>query len=340
MTADAHDTFTIETLVPDFISPDLAEDPADSAAALAADRNARHWMSAHPGEIRPGTELHKREVCRMFRETFNPFRPSVIAWPTLDAAALDRVQSLPIWDIAVQTEGKARLRMAAYAGSLGDEDMRTAIALNAWEENRHKAVLSRLVEAYGIPLSSEPAYPRPRDSEWAYLVTGYGECVDSFFAFGLFEVARRSRFFPPELVETFEPVMQDECRHILLFANWLAWHRARLPWWRRIFFELRVAAVWIFLGWERIGLARSMDADGNEVRQDNNFTVTGAQSVSSEEIRVPDLLHLCLEENERRFSGYDPRLLRPTTMPALARLALRFARPRREGQAPRSAARP
>ena len=133
--------------------------------------------------------------------------------------------------------------------------------------------------------------------------------------------------------------MQDECRHILLFANWLAWHRARLPWWRRLVFELRVAAVWIFLGWERIGLARSIDADGNEVRQDNNFTVTGAQSVSSGEVRVPDLLQLCLEENERRFSGYDPRLLRPTTMPALARLALRLARPRRDRPAPRSAAR-
>ena len=109
-------------------------------------------------------------------------------------------------------------------------------------------MLSNLVQAYGIALEAEPAYVAPRDTEWAYLVTGFSECIDSFFAFGLFELAKRSGFFPPELVDTFEPVMQEECRHILLFANWLAWHRRTMPWWRRPWFELRVAAVWAFLG--------------------------------------------------------------------------------------------
>ncbi|HTI03180.1 MAG TPA: ferritin-like domain-containing protein [Acidisoma sp.] len=288
-----------------------------------ADREARYWQSTVAGPLRPGTEAHKREVHRMFKETFNPYRPSVIPWPKLDPETLHRITSLPIWDIAVETEGKARLRMAAYAGDLRDQDMRTALALNAWEENRHKEVLSKLVAAYDIPLGTEPPYIKPKDTEWAYLVTGFSECVDSFFAFGLFEVAKRSGFFPPELIETFEPVMQEECRHILLFANWLAWHRATLPWYKRPWFEMRVWAVWVFLGYERIGLARSMDGEGKERAQDNNFTVTGAQSVSNVEIELPELMALCLSENDRRFSGYDPRLLRPKTMPALTRLALR-----------------
>jgi hypothetical protein len=207
---DTHDRFATEALVPGFVAPELPADFSISAAVRAADRKSRHWSSTHDGKLQPGSDIHKREVGRMFRETFNPYKPSVIAWPPLSADALQRVRSLPIWDIAVQTEGKARLRMAAYAGSIDDADMKAAIALNAWEEDRHKNVISKLVQTYGIPLASEPPYQHPPDAEWAYLVTGYSECIDSFFAFGLFEMARRSGFFPAELVETFEPVMQDE----------------------------------------------------------------------------------------------------------------------------------
>jgi hypothetical protein len=267
---------------------------------------------------------HKRLFCQMFRDTFNPYRPSIIDWPVLSPEARERLVNLPIWDIAVQTEGKARLRMLAYARSLADPDWREAIALNGWEEGRHKTVLSNLVRAYGIALEPEPAYLEPRDAEWAYLVTGFSECIDSFFAFGLFELAKRSGFFPPELIDTFEPVMQEECRHILLFANWLAWHRRTMPWWRRPWFELRVAAVWAFLGAERIQLARGID-DGSA--QDNNFTVTGSKAVSEVDVGVREMMSLCLAENDRRFAGYDPRLLRPTTMPRLVRFALRLMSP-------------
>ena len=297
----------------------------DPAIIAAADQRARHWTSGEPGPLRPGTPPHTRATAQMFRDTFNPYKPTVIDWPKLEPEARDRLISLPIWDIAVQTEGKARIRMLAYAHALGDPDWRAAVELNGWEEGRHKTVLSNLVAAYGITLEPEPPYPPPKNAHWAYLVTGFSECIDSFFAFGLFAMAQRSGYFPPALVDTFEPVIQEECRHILLFANWLAWHRRTLPWWRRPFFELQVAAAWVFLGWERMGLARGMDegAQADAAKpQDHNFTLNGSKAVSDVDIGVADLMALCLAENDRRFAGYDGRLLRPTLMPALTRLAL------------------
>jgi hypothetical protein len=273
------------------------------------------------GPIRRGSEAHKKLFCRTLLDTFNPYKPAVIDWPALDEEARNRLVSLPIWDIAVQTEGRARTNVATYAATASDPLLRKAIELNAFEEGRHKLVLSNLVAAYGITLAPEPPYAVKGDPEWAFMVTGYSECIDSFFAFGLFESAKRSGFFPEALVDTFEPVIHEEARHILFFVNWAAWHRRTMPFWRRPWFELKVLAVWLFLIWERIGIARDM---GGGV-QDNNFTVTGAKSVGND-INVATLIDICLAENDRRMSAYDKRLLRPAVVPALARLARRFMR--------------
>ncbi|HUA52143.1 MAG TPA: hypothetical protein VMB81_08260, partial [Candidatus Sulfotelmatobacter sp.] len=131
---------------------------------------------------------------------------------------------------------------------------------------------------------------------------------------------KQSGYFPPELVDTFEPVIQEEARHILFFANWIAWYRRNLPWWRRPLLAATIAAVWSFLIWERIGIARGIDGGGDA--QDANFAMTGGAAVG-EALEPRALLALCLAENDRRMAGYDARLLRPTTVPRLARLAQR-----------------
>jgi hypothetical protein len=59
--------------------------------------------------------------------------------------------------------------------------------------------------------------------------------------------------------------------------------------------------------------------------QDNNFTMTGAQSLG-DDIDVAELIDMCLAENRRRMSPYDHRLLRPFAVPAVAGLVRRFMR--------------
>jgi hypothetical protein len=293
----------------------------NEAMVIKADRAARSWAAPQPGPIRAGSEAHKAAFCRMLLDTHNPFKPAVIDWPPLDVEARERLVRLPIWDIAVQTEGWARLRVMSYADGVADPLLRRAIEVDGFEEGRHKQVLSHLVAAYGIRLAPEPAYKPPRDPEWGFMVTGFSECIDSFFAFGLFALARRSGFFPPVLVDVFEPVMQEEGRHILFFVNWVAWHRRNLPWWRRPWFAVKIALVWAFLVWERIGLARGM---GGAAPPDNNFTVTGSKSVGTADLSLRGFLDICLAENDRRLSGYDPRLVRPWLVPAMARLLRRL----------------
>ena len=221
----------------------------------------------------------------------------------------------------MQTEGRASIRVATFAATIKDTLLRETLDMDGGEEARHKIVLSKLVDAYGIRLAPEPAYPAPKDAEWAWMVTGFSECIDSFFAFGLFRSAQRSGYFPAELVETFEPVIQEEGRHILFFVNWYAWYWRNMAWWRRPWFFAKVAAVWAFLIWERIGIARGIDTDG--VAHDANFSATGAASVG-DALDPRELVALCLTENDRRMAGYDKRLLRPMFMPRMARLALRF----------------
>ena len=297
----------------------------DPAAVGAADRAARNWTADATGPIILGSEEHKQAFCRMLLDTHNPYRPSVVDWPILEPEARDRLASLPIWDIAMQTEGNATLRVLSYAETITDPLLREAIEVDGFEESRHKLVLSNLVQAYGIHLAPEPVYQRPRHPEWAFLLAGFCECVDTFFAFGLFSLAKQSGFFPPELVDTFEPVVQEEGRHILFFVNWVAWHRRNLSRWRRILFAAKIFSAWAFLIWERIGVARGIDGQrtGSE-SQDNNFVFTGSKAIGSGSISAASVVDVCLSEHDRRFSGYDSRLLRPNTMPRIMRLARRF----------------
>ncbi|WP_376087498.1 ferritin-like domain-containing protein [Roseomonas sp. CCTCC AB2023176] len=293
--------------------------PLDSARARAADHTARHWtFDETPGPVTVGTDQHMRMFARMLLETHNPYKPRVLDWPPLDAEAHARLTGLPIWDIAVQTEGRAALRVLDFAATIADPLLNEAVVMDGNEEARHKKVLSNLVEAYGVVLEPEPEYTGFRDVEWGWMRTGYSECIDSFFAFGLFEAARRSGYFPPDLVDTFEPVIQEEARHILFFQNWVSWQRARQPWWRKPYYWAKTIAVWAVLGWDRLVLARSLGGDS----KDTNFTASSDSIGVS--MSAAELMDICLAENDRRMAGYDPRLLRPTTMPFLVRLARRF----------------
>jgi hypothetical protein len=267
--------------------------------------------------MRIGSDEHRTLFCRMLLDSFDPYRPTVIDWPALAPEAEARLVGLPFWDVAIETEENAAFRMQSLADTTEDPLIREALALNAFEERRHREVLGHMVRSYGIRLGAPPAPPQPLEPRWGFLRTGYGECFDSFFAFGLFALARRSGFFPEPLLGVFEPIVQEEARHNLFFTNWVAYMRARHGGFARIGFDVRRMAAMALQGWRRVAGARSMDGD--------NFTRTGSAAIGLA-MSPGDFLRLCLAENQRRFAPYDARLLRPRAMAATAGILSPFFR--------------
>ena len=282
-------------------------------------------MSAAAIEI--GSAAHRELLARFFMDSYVEFVPEQVQWPHLSEESKARLVSLPFWQEAVATENVTSNTVAAAAALEPDPGLRKAIELQGFEEGRHARLLQALTAHYDIRVDHPPRY-EPRDLEHDFLFAGFGECFDSFFAFGLFALARESGFFEPQLIEVFEPVVQEEARHILFFVNWVKYRRSQLPWWRRPGFSLRCG--WIILKqvWSRAKTARTLGGGGGGDKDQaaaliggddgDNFTLSAHQDLG-QDVTLHKLLGLCLRENAARLAPYDARLLRPRLVPALAR---------------------
>jgi len=267
-----------------------------------------------------GSEEHKRLFCDTFVQTHRPFEPCDIHWPTLEAESLARLKALPVWDEAVRTETETALKVQTLGDCEPDPVLARAIALQGYEEGRHAKLLTLLTRHYGISVQPFPPPRAPSNPVWAFLSTGYGECLDSFFAFGLFAIARRSEYFPAALTDIFDPILQEEARHILFIANWAAYLRAREPLAARPAWDAR--RVWTVAGQLVEHVRHGLRVGGRDAGSQEGFTMSAHSAF--ENLTARAFLEVCLAENDRRLAPYDPRLLRPTFVASGVRLALRF----------------
>ena len=267
-----------------------------------------------------GSEEHKQLFCDTFICTHRPFEPSDVSWPSLDSESLARLKALPIWDEAVRTEAETALEVQTLGKSERDPLLARAIALQGYEEGRHAALLRSLTKNYAIEVLPFPDPRPPADPVWAFMSTGYGECLDSFFAFGLFEIGRRSKYFPAALTDIFDPILQEEARHILFIVNWAAYLRARAPAATRPAWEARRA--WTIAAQILEHVRQAFRTAGGSGDSQEGFTMNARTAFA--DLSAREFLELCLSENERRLARYDPRLLRPVLVPSAVRLALKF----------------
>ncbi|MBW2273638.1 MAG: ferritin-like domain-containing protein [Deltaproteobacteria bacterium] len=262
-----------------------------------------------------GSEAHKELYCRAFLEGHRKYEPEDLPWPDLQGDDLKLIQGIPFWDHALQAEADAGPMVKACAEVATDPLIREALALQGYEEERHGRTIQHMIDRYEIEIN-EIHVEMPPNVEEAFIDFGFEECLDSFGAFGLFELARRSQLVPRELFEIFDQVMQEEAHHIVFFINWFAHRQIN----RGLVAGATVGpkAAWHYakalskLG----GIFFGGDSDEGE-----DFVVTGAAAFVDN--LTPSLvLETSLTENERRLAGFDRDLLRPNFVPRVARTML------------------
>ena len=263
-----------------------------------------------------GSEAHKELFCRSFIDSYQHYEPETLPWPTLDTAALERLRGIPFWREALRVERQAGVMVTAFAETITDPLIREAIALQAKEETRHGRLLGFLIKHYDVKLEEPPAPTVPDKIEREFIDFGFGECLDSYFAFGMFELARQTHYFPEALFTIFDPILHEEARHIVFFTNWISYlqvqeGRGALP--------LRGAYSGWHYGRALLHLAQIFGnaSDGSgEV-----FTATGAGTFT-DNLTLGRVLSVCVQENTKRMSQFDDRLLQPRLLPRLSSIAL------------------
>ncbi len=271
--------------------------------------------------MRIGSEEHKQLFCRSFIHSHRLYEPENLPWPQLDSATLKRLQSIPFWDEALYTERRAGDMLNTYAAMVSDPLIREAIALQGQEESRHGRLIQFLINHYNLKVPERPVRGIPQNIGPEFVKFGYGECFDSFFAFGLFSLARQAGLMPEAFFTIFDPVLDEEARHMVFFVNWVAYQ-----------LETEGKGVWrgVHSLWQYTGaLQRRLGTLKGGGKQKNGskkgFTATGAQSLALD-LTLEKFLETCLQENQKRMSLYDHRLLKPAFLPGVTSVALKAIR--------------
>ncbi len=267
-------------------------------------------------KVKVGSEAHKELFCRQFLETHELYDPPTLPWPELDAAQLGRLRSVPFWQEVYHTERRAGAIVAAFTPMVEDPLVREAVALQGVEEARHAHLLRVMIDRYGLEATEQPLEQFPPDLETAFIDFGFGECMDSFLGFGAYKTARQSEFLPEGMFEIFDVLMHEETRHIVFFINYMAWRQVQRG---RGLAPLRaLTSAWYYA--RALRRLLGMVGRGKDANDGRDFAITEA-NLFLEGFSFRQFVEDCYRENARRMSVFDPALLQPRLLPAIADMA-------------------
>lgn len=262
-----------------------------------------------------GSQEHKELFCRSFIDSHLAYEPETLPWPELDGLALDRLRGIPFWQEALYIERLAGKMVTAHAETISDPLLKEAIALQGREEMRHARLLEFLIERYDIYISEPAGAEIPEQIESAFITFGFEECLDSFFAFGMFDIAHQAEYLPESIFDIFDPILDEEARHIVFFVNWFTYLQIERGWGSS---SLRAINTLRHYGNALWGLIKTFGRSGQ--RDEQAFTVTGATTFMDD--LTPELFFsTCLTANRKRMEKFDRQLLQPRLLPHLSQVA-------------------
>ncbi len=267
-----------------------------------------------------GSEAHKELFCRQFIDTHVLYDPETLPWPELNAAELERLRGVPFWQEVYHTERRAGAIVDAFTPQVTDPIVRDAVALQGVEETRHAKLIQVMIDRYGLNATKQPLDAFPPDLETAFIDFGFGECLDAFLGFGAFKTARESEFLPEAMFEIFDVLMQEETRHIVFFINYMAWREKRRG---HVAPTRALKSAWFYgrAASRLLGMVRR----GQQPNDGKDFAVTQA-NLFLDGFSFRQFVEDCYRENARRMNVFDPDLMQPRLLPAVADLALRGLR--------------
>ena len=255
--------------------------------------------------MRIGSPEHRDLFCRWFVGTHAAYEPEELPWPQLDDNSLQLLRAIPVWSMALQVELNAGVMVNGFAERQSDPIVRDAIALQGYEENRHARMIATLVDRYQLHATREE--PSANPTRRAFIDFGYNECLDSFFGFGIFRLAREARILPESLTSLFSRVLYEEARHIVFFVNWIAYDRVQ-----RGYGAARNTAA------TALGYVRAlMKTIGRAKEAKPQSGVYNAPDIFKG-LTFSAFLQACLTENDANMTNFDRDLLRPRVIPAIA----------------------
>jgi hypothetical protein len=246
------------------------------------------------------------------------YDPEDWPWPELDEISLARLRAIPIWTMALEVEIGAGTMLSGFAKSEPDPLVRETLELQGYEEDRHGRILQCMIRRYGLKVA--PNVPDMKPTREAFVDFGYNECVDSFAGFGIFRLACEARILPESLTSLFVRLLVEESRHIVFFINWVAWDRYRRG--------LRTPIAQALPALVNYGSAIVRRIKGGAAMESSSEKSNGEQATLDlfgdilKGLTPAKFVRACVEENDRYMQAFDPRLLRPRVIPALAKFAL------------------